>query len=257
MLDLVRDSVLPPEGPTPPEAVSLRRPRLQWAAGALNKVASWGYRLRGKHRYDEFLLEWIAGTPLLVMPSVFNPRLLLTGEFFASQLTAQLIPPDAEVLDMGTGSGVCAVFAARHARRVVAVDINSAAVRCATVNALMNRAEHKIEARHGDLFAPVREDERFDLILFNPPFLRGVPRDDRDRAWRSSDVPERFAVALGAHLKPAGSALVLLSTFGGAEDFLGQLAQNGFDATLFAQREFIAETVGIFRLRLRGQQRSE
>jgi HemK-related putative methylase len=250
MLDSVRESV------APPEAASLRRPRLRWLAGALNKVASWGYRLRKKHRYDEFLLEWIAGAPLLVIPSVFNPRLLLTGEFFASQLTAQLIAPDTEVLDMGTGSGVCAVFAARHARRVVAVDINPAAVRCATINALMNRLEHKIEARHGDLFEPVR-DERFDLILFNPPFLRGVPRDDRDRAWRSIDVPERFAAALGAHLKPGGSALVLLSTFGGVEDFLGQFAQNGFEVTLFAEREFIAETVGIFRLQLRGQQRLE
>jgi release factor glutamine methyltransferase len=251
MLDFVREQVDPP-----PAHVSLRRPRLRWAAGAFNKVASWGYRLRRKHRYDEFLLEWIAGTPLLVIPSVFNPRLLLTGEFFASRLTAQLIAPDTEVLDMGTGSGVCAVFAARHARRVVAVDINSAAVRCANINALMNRVEHKVEARHGDLFAPVR-DERFDLILFNPPFLRGVPRDDRDCAWRSSDVPERFAAALGTHLKPAGAALVLLSTFGGAEDFLGQFAQNGFEVTLFAQRELLAETIGIFRVQLRGQQRSE
>src|SRR5882762_1337089 len=103
MLDLARESVLQPGAPTPPEVLSVRRPRLRWAAGALNKVASWGYRLRGKHRYDDFLLEWIAGTPLLVMPSVFNPRLLLTGKFFASQLTAQLIPPEAEVLDMGTG----------------------------------------------------------------------------------------------------------------------------------------------------------
>jgi release factor glutamine methyltransferase len=249
MLDSVRVDPLLPD-------TALRRPRLLWAARVINKVASWSYRLRGKHRYDEFLLEWIAGTPLLVMPSVFNPRLLLTGQFFASQLNAQLIAPDMDVLDMGTGSGVCAVFCARHARRVVAVDINSAAVRCATINALMNRVEHKIEARHGDLFAPV-PDERFDLILFNPPFLRGIPRDDRDRAWRSSDVPERFAAALGSHLKPGGCALVLLSTFGGAEDFLGQLAQNGFEVTLFAQREFIAETVGIFRVRLPQQQRLE
>src|SRR5258708_24766634 len=121
MLDFVREQV------NPPADVSLRHPRLRWAAGALNKVATWGHRLRGKHRYDEFLLEWIAGTPLLVMPSVFNPRLLLTGQFFASQLNAQLIAPDMEVLDMGTGSGVCAVFCARHARRVVAVGINSSA----------------------------------------------------------------------------------------------------------------------------------
>jgi len=73
--------------------------------------------------------------PLLVTPSVFNPKLLRTGDFFASMLDSRLIGSDSEVLDMGTGSGVCAVFAAQHARRVVAVDINPAAVRCARINA--------------------------------------------------------------------------------------------------------------------------
>src|SRR6185312_16852143 len=113
-------------------------------------------------------------------------------EFLASQVELQLATREGEVLDMGTGSGVCAVIAARHARRVVAVDINAEAVRCAGINARMNHLEHKIDVRHGDLFAPVA-GERFDLVLFNPPFLLGTPRDDRDRAWRSNDVPERFA----------------------------------------------------------------
>ncbi len=76
--------------------------------------------------------------PFVVIPSVFNPKVLRTGEFFASQIDSRLVGRDAEVLDMGTGSGVCAVFAARHARRVVAVDINPAAVRCAGINALLN-----------------------------------------------------------------------------------------------------------------------
>ena len=52
----------------------------------------------------------------------------------------------------------------------MAVDINPEAVRCAGINALLNHFEHKIEVRHGDLFAAVPA-ERFDLIVFNPPFL--------------------------------------------------------------------------------------
>ena len=76
---------------------------------------------------------------------------------------------------MGTGSGVCAVFAARHAHRVVAVDINPGAVRCAALNALLNHVEARIEVRQGDLFAPVAR-ERFDLVLFNPPFFVGAQR---------------------------------------------------------------------------------
>ena len=95
-------------------------------------------------------------------------------------------------LDMGTGSGVGAIFAARRGYRVVAVDINPQAVRCARINTLLNRLEERIEVRRGDLFEPVR-GERFDLVLFNPPFFVGEPRSDLDRAWRGREVLERFA----------------------------------------------------------------
>jgi release factor glutamine methyltransferase len=142
---------------------------------------------------------------------------------------------------------VCAVFAARHARRVVAVDVNAAAVRCATINALLNQVEHRLEVRHGDLFVPVT-GERFDLILFNPPFLRGTPRDDRDRAWRSNDIAERFAAGVVDHLKPGGSALVVLSTFGGADAFLEEFRRQRLAISVLAERRFITERLAIFRL---------
>jgi methylase of polypeptide subunit release factors len=90
------------------------------------------------------------------------------------------------------------------------------------------------------LFEPVAT-ERFDLVLFNPPFLRGVPRDDRDRAWRSSDVAERFAADLGKHLKPGGSALVLLSSFGDGHFFLNEFRRHRFAITVLAERRFVNE----------------
>ena len=139
-----------------------------------------GYRLIGKHRYDDFRVERVQGAPFLVTPSVFNPKVPRTGAFLASLLDSKLIGRDCEVLDMGTGSGVCAVFAAKHARRVVAVDINPAAVRCAGINALLNGVEGGVDVRHGDLFAPqLRRHATFGLILFNPHCLRGAPPDDR------------------------------------------------------------------------------
>jgi release factor glutamine methyltransferase len=101
--------------------------------------------------------------------------------------------------------------------------------------------------RHGDLFAPVA-GERFDLIVFNPPFLRGAPHSDRDRAWRSTDVAERFAAGLSAHLKPGGAVLVVLSTFGNAELFLEQVRQRGFAVSVQAERRFVNERLAIFRL---------
>ena len=219
-------------------------PRIGRLAGKVLRLA---YALTGRDRIGVLRLERVQGTSLLVMPSVFNPKGTRAGAFLAAQLDSRLVRADAEVLDMGTGSGVCAVFAARHARRVVAVDINPEAARCAGINAGLNHLEHRIEVRHGDLFAAVA-GERFDLILFNPPFLRGAPRDDCDRAWRSTDVPERFAAGLSSHLKPGGIALVVLSTFGNPEVFLDQLRYRGIVISVLAQRRFINERLAVFRL---------
>jgi release factor glutamine methyltransferase len=214
----------------------------------LGKAMAQGYRLLGKHRYDDFRVERIRGLPFVVMPSVFNPKIPRTGEFLASLIDARLCG-DGKVLDMGTGSGVCAVVAARCARRVVAVDINPAAVRCTFVNGLLNGLEHKIDARLGDLFAPVH-GERFDLVLFNPPFIRGNPRNPRDNAWRSSDVAERFAAGLADHLKPGGAALVVLSTFGDGRVFLEEFQRQRFNIDVFAERRFVTERLTVFRLML-------
>ena len=216
-------------------------------ARLIGKAMAFGYRLAGKHRYDDFRLERVHGVPFIVTPSVFNPKTPRTGEFLSSLIDSSLVGRNFEVLDMGTGSGVCAMFAARYARRVVAVDINPSAVRCTEINARLNHLEHKIDVRHGDLFAAV-PGERFDLILFNPPFLRGTPRDDRDRAWRSTDVAERFAAGLRTHLRPGGFALVLLSTFGDGNFFLEEFCRRGLEISVQAERRFVNERLTVFKL---------
>ena len=220
-----------------------RFPRLEKLA---HRAVSRLYRARGLARYDDFRLERVQDMRLMVIPSVFNPRLLRTGAYFAGCIAAQRLGAGADVLDMGTGSGVCALMAARHARRVVAVDINPAAVRCAQANALMNNLQGRLEVRQGDLFAPVA-GERFDLVLFNPPFVPGSARNDRERAWRSLDVAGRFAAGLAAHLNPGGQALVLLSSYGDATPFLAALDAAGCELGLHQQRRFLGERIAIFR----------
>lgn len=149
---------------------------------------------------------------------------------------------------MGTGSGVIAVFAAHRASRVVAIDINPHAVRCARINALLNGVEDRVEVREGDLFAPVA-GERFDLVLFNPPYFRGAPREALDHAWRSLNVVERFAAGLAQHLTPRGYALVVLSTDGDTPAFLSAFASNQLDVIIAARTELINETLTVYQLR--------
>ena len=231
-----------------PGAEPLLSPHYGATRSALGKLAFWHYRLFRAGAASRPALERIGGMPLVVLPGVLNPRLMRSGAFFASQLGADRIFPGAEVLDMGTGSGVCAIAAARQGARVVAVDISAAAVRCTQINALVNSFEDRIDVLQGDLFAPV-QGRRFDLVLFNPPFVRGTPRNDADRAWRSTDVAERFAAGLREHLTRSGSALVVLSTFGDAAHFLGQFRHHGFGIELIATRDFVNERLSLLRLR--------
>jgi hypothetical protein len=72
-------------------------------------------------------------------------------------------------LDLGTGSGILSLNAARHSDTVVATDLNARAVTCAQFNAALNAVDN-IEVLAGDCFVPV-SDRRFDLILSNPPFF--------------------------------------------------------------------------------------
>ena len=152
---------------------------------------------------------------------------------------------------MGTGSGVCALAAARLGCRVTAVDLNPEAVRCARINSLLNRLDDRIEVRHGDLFAPVA-GERFDLVFFNPPFYRGAPRNLFDMAWRAPDVLERFAAGLSGVLAEGGQALVLLSTDGDGDALLAALRAAGFALSIAARRNFGNEIMTVYSVRRSG-----
>ena len=204
-----------------------------------------------RRRLGKVVLEHVDGVPLIVLPEVFNPVVFRTGALLGRTVAAS---PAAEphaasrALDLGTGSGVGAVFAARRGYRVVAVDVNPEAVRCVRLNALLNGLDGRIEARQGDLFAPVA-GETFDLILFNPPFFRGAPRNALDHAWRGTDVLERFAAGLPGALAPGGTALLLLSTDGGGDTLLAALRGQGMEIDSAARRDFGNEVVTIHTVR--------
>ncbi|GAB4581779.1 MAG: methyltransferase [Anaerolineales bacterium] len=149
---------------------------------------------------------------------------------------------------MGTGSGVGAVFAAQWAAKVVAVDVNPTAVRCARINALLNGVEDRVEVREGDLFTPVA-GEKFDVVLFNPPYISGSAKNELEKAFFSTGVAGRFAEGLREHLLPGGYALLILSDIGGdfENDFLSALQQRGIKVKTLAKKEMVSETISIYQ----------
>lgn len=208
----------------------------------------WRYLLFQRSRHNQLVLERVAGRPILVLPQVLNPKLFRTGEFFAQTLSTIPLPSESTVLDMGTGAGIGAIAAAEQAARVIAVDVNPEAVRCARINVLLNGVEDRVDVLEGDLFAPLGE-RRFDVVLFNPPFLRGEPHTLLDRAFYATDVVDRFAADLPRHLRADGYALLLLSSDADQDALLQSFAGRHFDAEVVATRDLRSEVAAIYRLR--------
>jgi hypothetical protein len=112
-------------------------------------------------------------------------------------------------LDLCTGSGVHAILASYHSKRVVAVDINPRASRCTNFNAKVSGATN-IKIAVGDLYEPVGE-ELFDLITANPPFVPSPVNSlgYRDGGNSGEDVLRRIVAGLPHHLAQGGIAQIV------------------------------------------------
>ncbi|MDQ8729417.1 50S ribosomal protein L11 methyltransferase [Bradyrhizobium sp. LHD-71] len=152
---------------------------------------------------------------LVVLPSVFHPGIFLTSRIFSAFLRS-LDLAGKSVIEVGTGSGILALSAARAgARSVLALDINPAAVSAAQKNAAMNGLSAVVSARVSDLLSAARADEIVDVIISSPPSFSGEPRDMADRAWHAGpsyrDITSLFDQAY-RHLANDGVMYVLLSS---------------------------------------------
>ncbi len=226
-----------------PQGVVLR-------ASVIRSLYRTALRIRMKlwlRAHGRLRVENVDGMQLVVLPGVFNGVLFRTGAFLARTLNAAYIPMGARVLDLGTGSGIDAIFASRWAARVIATDINPEAVRCTQINVLTHHLENKIETRLGDLFEPTR-DERFDVILFNPPYYRGQPHDLADHAWRNPDTFDRFLRELPEHLQEDGRALVILSSDGEIADAL--FSAKHLAVRPVGRRDLINEVLTVYEIRV-------
>src|ERR1700678_383382 len=196
--------------------------------------------------------RWVsaAGFRLAVYPSVFHPKLFLTSEFFARFLTT-IDLKGKHVADVGTGSGILALAAARAGATVVALDINPRAVNAAVDNARSNGLDNRVTAVRSDLLAPLAPDFLVDVIISNPPFFSGEPRDIADRAWVAGpgyrDIMSLFDQAR-QRLTPSGTMYVLLSSDSDLH-FFGQLiAKAGFRARIAAAFSILVESMIIYEL---------
>jgi len=151
------------------------------------------------------------------------------------------------VLDMGTGSGIQAIAAAKKkaVRSVLAVDINPAVVSYCKKQI----ANTKIKCLKSDLFEKVRGE--FDTIIFNPPYL---PQElaERDVALEGGkkgyETIVRFLSEANAFLKTNGIILLLFSSLSNRKRIEESIRQNLFTFRELGRLHIFFEDLFVYRI---------
>jgi release factor glutamine methyltransferase len=179
----------------------------------------------------------VQGKRLVVFPDVYKP---LENEYAC----ADYCRAGDRMLDLGCGSGVGAVFCAPKVRELVAVDINSSAVRNTEENCRLNGLNN-VAVKQSDMFSNV--EGRFDLILANPPYIEAeFENEDQQFATSVRYLPTLFA-QVGQHLAEDGRLLIQFPIW-----FRGRIEKLASEQGLrvVAVRRLPSKSPGLFLLSL-------
>lgn len=175
----------------------------------------------------------VLGKKFVVYPNVFSPKYFNDTEFFAKFLP---IKKNEEFLEIGCGTGIVSIFAKKKgAKKVVAVDINPAAIKNAKENSKLTKT--KIDVRKSNVYSKIKKNEKFDTIFWNTPFayiknkkLTYLERSVQDPGYKYKKI---FINEAKKHLKPNGRLLIgFSSTLGQIGELRRILKKAGFSLKL-------------------------
>ena len=159
------------------------------------------------------------------------------------------IKPGQSVLEIGTGSGIVAMYASRLTDNITVTDINFDACELARKNFEDNGIEN-IEILFGNLFEPVK-NRKFDVILFNTPYL---PTEDGDviedtinyafdGGLNGRKVIDVFLNEVKNHLNDGGIVQMIQSSFSDNDETLKMLDELGFIAEIAKKEHYFFEDI--------------
>jgi release factor glutamine methyltransferase len=167
--------------------------------------------------YKEFYSLRFAVTPSVLIPRPETEILVMEAIRLAKPMTAP------KILDIGTGSGAIAIALAKHlpSAKLTATDLSPEALAVARQNAHALSLADRLRFLNGNLFEPVPADERFDLIVSNPPYIgdeewdalpasvaKFEPKLALDGGAAGLEVIKKLLVEARAKLNPNGYLLI-------------------------------------------------
>jgi release factor glutamine methyltransferase len=148
------------------------------------------------------------------------------------------------VLDLGTGSGIQAISALKaQALSVTASDINKETLK---------NIPTKIKTIHSDLFQNIQG--KFDLIIFNPPYLPFNPQEDKvsqqatTGGKKGDEILLKFLKQCTAHLNTNGEILIVLSSLTPRARILALLKKLDFQHEILETKSLFQETLEVWKI---------
>ncbi len=194
-------------------------------------------------------MEW-DGLFIATHRDVYEPH---DDTWLLAKVVKQRVGPGDRFLEVGCGTGVVAMCAARNGATVSAVDINPHAVELLRHNAKQNRL--RIDVREADLLAGAGGP--FDVIAFNPPYLptaedekvQGVLNHAFDGGPDGNQVVLRFAAQLEA--LPAADrpreVLVVHSSLSDPTALESAMGKLGYQEEIVAREKHFMEELWVRR----------
>jgi release factor glutamine methyltransferase len=204
-------------------------------------LTRWYLRKERKYSYKD--------TSVIVLPGVFHPGLFYSTKFLLDYLLEQPIS-NKSLLELGCGTGLIAVMAAKSGANVTASDLSLLAIENVTRNAQRNRVLFKII--HSDLFDNV-EKKPFDWIIINPPYYAKAHKTEAELAWHCGENFEYFHklfTSLKDYLHAATEVIMVLTKGSEIETIRGIGNNYGFEFELVReQKVFFDEKDFLYRIK--------
>lgn len=148
---------------------------------------------------------WLMGYDFICDERSIVPRSYI-AELISDDVLEPWLPPGGRALDLCTGNGSLAILLASYCPDMIihATDISSPALELARLNLEKYNLENAIDLYCGDLFSALpdpTEDERYDLILCNPPYVN---------SGSMAKLPQEYLTEPALALEGGGDGMTLI-----------------------------------------------
>lgn len=197
----------------------------------------------------------VEGLKIKTAPNVFPPRSNFSE---SSEKLHELFGSlnGLRVLDVGTGTGVQAIQAAKSgAKEVVALDINPDAVACAKENIKLNNVADNIKIIESDLFSGLNNSEQFNFIIANLPVTDFPLEGKAEAALYDPEykVHKKFLSEAKTYLSDDGAIVLTHINFKGKgdfEEFEDMIKEFGYSVEKYIEIDNSGYSWRLYRIKL-------